>query len=93
MVAPLSHYGPTKYEAGLHITKKECLVVFVCVCVQRDVCRGWSGEKQIICESIPACGREIQICAGGVAGCCNGRPSGHLEGVFATMDWDKPTLF
>ena len=42
MLAPLSHCGPVKYEAGLHNKKIKRLLVFLCV--RRDVCRDHLNE-------------------------------------------------
>ena len=50
MVVPLAHCGLGKYEAGLH-SKQKNNVVTICVCMQRDVCKGWFGMNKIICES------------------------------------------
>ena len=60
------------------------MFVFVCgcVCVQRDVCRGWSGLNQIISEStLHVLGGASPVCGGGVAGCCRGKPSVYGGGV------------
>ena len=71
LMAPLSHYGPAKYEAWHHSKKKVCW--YFCVFSRRDVCRGRSRFNQIICESMLH--MEGQARYVGVAGCCRGRLS------------------
>ena len=44
------------------------------MCVGRDVCKGWSGQNQIICEfMLHVVGKAQYVCGGGGAGCCRGR--------------------